>query len=252
MEQDDVAGWRKQMGQGIDAWASGPGGMHVVDEGFWLMLTGAPSPDVNLALVYDDDPAVLSTVVTHIEQMGCPALLLLAGAARARVGDLPETWAGVGELPFMTIELAQAPRAADARVRRAGPADVEAVAGLLADAFEMPPEIARVCTEVLTTPSDTMTIWLLEQDGEPVCTVTACRVDDVVSLWSMATPERFRRRGFGRSLLAAVLEHFLADGAKTGLLGATPAGLSLYEATGWQHVEAWQVCTNAVSAQFSH
>lgn len=44
----------------------------------------------------------------------------------------------------------------------------------------------------------------------------------------------------------------MRDGAEIGLLGATPAGLPLYEATGWRTVEQWRVFTNAASAQFSH
>jgi GNAT superfamily N-acetyltransferase len=251
MGQDDVARWRKQMGLGIEGWGSGPDMVYEVRQNSWLLLSGAPSPDVNMALIYDDDPEVLSDVMGEIERLGCPALVLLTGDGLKRVGDLPAVWAGVGVMPMMTIELARAPLAEDVRVRRAGPDDVEVVAGLLAESYGLSREIAGICTEVLRNSSDAMTIWLLEHDGEAVSTVTACRVDDVVSLWCMGTPERFGRRGFGRALLAAVLDASLAEGAKTGLLGATPAGLPLYEATGWQHVEDWQCFTNASSAQFS-
>lgn len=165
--------------------------------------------------------------------MNCPALLL-AGPGKSRAGDLTETWTEVGEMPMMAIDLADAPLAPDARVRRAGPADVDVVTSLLADAYGMEAEIARIPAAVHTTPSDTITIWLLEQGGEAVSTVTACRDDDVVSLWCMATPVRFERRGFGRALLGAVLQDYLTQGVATGLLGATPAGLPLYEAAGWR------------------
>jgi GNAT superfamily N-acetyltransferase len=252
MEQGDVARWRQQMGQGIAPWASKPGMVGEVGATSWLMLTGAPSPDVNMALVYDDDPDVLSSVLKKIEQLGCPALVLLAGDGKTRAHDLAGAWEGVGEMPMMTAELTQAPHASDPRVRRAGPGDEEAVRDLIGEAYGLSPEIASICTEILQRPVDTMTIWLLEDDGRAVSTVTACRVQDVVSLWCMATPERFGRRGFGRSLLGAVLDDALTSGASTGLLAATPAGLPLYAATGWQHVEDWQIFTNAVSAQFSH
>lgn len=251
MGPDDVARWRKQMGLGIEGWSTGPDMVYDVRPNSWLLLSGAPSPDVNMALVYDDDPEVLADAVGAIERLGCPALVLLTGHGLKRVGDLPAAWAAVGVMPMMKIELARAPLAEDPRVRRAGPEDVEAVAGLLAESYGLSREIAGICTEVLRKPSGSMTIWLLEDHGEAVSTVTACRVDDVVSLWCMGTPERFGRRGFGRALLAAVLDASLTDGAKTGLLGATPAGLPLYEATGWQHVEDWQCFTNATSAQFS-
>jgi isopentenyl diphosphate isomerase/L-lactate dehydrogenase-like FMN-dependent dehydrogenase len=119
MEQGDVARWRQQRGQGIAPWASKPGMLAEVGASSWLMLTGAPSPDVNMALVYDDDPDVLSSVLKNIEQLGCPALVLLAGDGKTRAQDLTGAWEGVGEMPMMMADLTQAPHAPDPRVRRA-------------------------------------------------------------------------------------------------------------------------------------
>lgn len=168
MEQGDVARWRHQMGQGITPWANQPGRVGEVGTSSWLMLTGAPSPDVNMALVYDNGPHVLSSVLTNIEHLGCPALVSLAGDGKTRAHDLTGAWKGVGEMPMMTAELTQAPHAPDPRVRRAGPGDEEAVRALLAEAYGLSPEIAGVCTEILQRPVDTMTIWLLEDDGQAV------------------------------------------------------------------------------------
>jgi GNAT superfamily N-acetyltransferase len=73
-----------------------------------------------------------------------------------------------------------------------------------------------------------------------------------MSVWAMATPPEFTRRGYGSALLAHVLQAGAADGATLGWLGATPAGLPMYEATGWRTVEEWRVFTNSSSVQFSH
>ncbi|GAA1147083.1 GNAT family N-acetyltransferase [Nocardioides aquiterrae] len=247
----EVARWRLQMGTGIGPWADHRGMVHAVDESRWLLLSGLPSPDVNLAMVYDADPAVLAGTLAEIDAMATPALVLLAGAGAERVGDLADPWLHVGEMPMMTIELASAPLRADPRVRPAGPEDREAVASLLADAYHMSPDVVWVCVDPLDRTSETMGIWVLEDDGVAVSTVTTTLTDDAVSIWCMATPERYGRRGYGRALLGAVLEHFHQQGVRTGLLGATPAGEPLYAASGWQHVERWQVFTNAASAQFS-
>jgi predicted acetyltransferase len=67
----------------------------------------------------------------------------------------------------------------------------------------------------------------------------------------MATPPQHARRGYARALLAAVLHHAREDGATLGLLGATPAGFPLYDATGWSTHETWDLYTDAVSEQFS-
>jgi hypothetical protein len=86
------------------------------------------------ALVYDDDPDVLSSVLTNIEQLGCPALVLLAGDGKTPAQDLTGAWERVGEMPMMTADLTQAPHAPDPRVRRAVPEDEEAVRGLIVEA----------------------------------------------------------------------------------------------------------------------
>ncbi|GAB2454783.1 hypothetical protein GCM10027062_39050 [Nocardioides hungaricus] len=247
-----VARWRMQMGAGIGPWVDHPGMVHAVDERRWLSLSGLSSPDVNMAMVYDADPAVLAGAVAEIDALGAPALVLLAGPGAERAGDLADPWMSAGEMPMMAIELADAPRRPDPRVRRAGPEDREAVVGLLADAYQMTPDVLSICVDPLDRMGSTMGIWLLEDDGVAVSTVTTAVADDTVGIWCMATPERFGRRGHGRALLAAALDQLHADGVRTGLLGATPAGEPLYEATGWRHVERWRIFTNATSAQFSH
>ena len=75
-------------------------------------------------------------------------------------------------------------------------------------------------------------------------------VDDAVTVWCMSTPERFARRGYGRAILADSLLRAKSDGAKVGLLGATPAGKPLYDATGWITLEHWRLFASAESVQF--
>ena len=70
-------------------------------------------------------------------------------------------------------------------------------------------------------------------------------IDGVVSIWTMSTPERFRRQGYARALLETVLAEAVAEGAHTGVLGATPAGFPLYDATGWKTVDEWQLFLRA-------
>lgn len=66
----------------------------------------------------------------------------------------------------------------------------------------------------------------------------------------MTTPERFTRRGCGRALLGAALDHAHSRVCSTALLEATPVEYPLYEATGWRTFETWDTYTNAESDQF--
>jgi GNAT superfamily N-acetyltransferase len=120
------------------------------------------------------------------------------------------------------------------------------------EAFGLPVDDVALMLGPATSGEGSLRAWLLEEDGEVVSALVSGHVDDSISLWSMATPARLARRGYGRVLLASVLAHAQADGARIGLLGATPAGLPLYSATGWATVEEWHIFTNATSAQFAH
>src|SRR5262249_28834716 len=58
----------------------------------------------------------------------------------------------------------------------------------------------------------------------------------------LVAPEH-RRRGIGRELFSAALDHLCASGVSTVKLDATPAGRSLYEAFGFVHesvIERWE------------
>jgi len=239
------------MGEALQGWAGFPGAVHAVNDGSWMFLSGLPSPDVNLALVHGGDPGEFGQVVATIADVGAPALLMLTGNGLPFAEHVPSGWVHVGVMPFMIADVASTLQRPDARVRRAMADDHDALLGLWADAFEMLPENAEpIVQATVRDPESGIGAWLLEQDGVAVSTATTARVGDAITVWSMATPERFTRRGYARALLADAMARAAADGVRVGLLGATPAGKPLYDATGWTTLEDWQIFTNSESAQF--
>ncbi len=240
------------MGRGCQPWVV-HGGPHATGEvagGAWWMLTGAPSPDANMALVHDGDARTLATTRQAVEAAGYPTLFMLAG--RSKDIELDGGWQHVGAMPLMSSALNDEHLRSDRRVRQADESDFETVVELLADAYGMTHEVAEVCALVLRVEQDTMCVWLLVEREQAVSTVMTTHVDDAVCVWCMGTPERFARRGYGRALLGDVLRRAKNAGASTGLLGATPPGKPLYEATGWHALEEWELFVNAESAQFPH
>ncbi len=238
------------MGRSIQPWvpALGPRAVGDLGAGHWVMLSGAPSPDVNVALVHDGEVLTLASARAGVETAGYPTLFMLAGPGRAL--ELGPGWQHAGAMPFMSRVLAGDHLRVDRQVRRAGDGDVETVATLLADAYGMAREVAEVAPTILRVDQDEMRLWLLVDDGQAVSTVLTSFVDDAVCVWCMGTPARFGRRGYGRALLDDVLARAAGEGADIGLLGATPAGRPLYEQTGWHTVEDWQLYLNAESVQF--
>ena len=243
---------RSQMGRGCQPWVAhgGPGAVGAVADGAWFMLTGAPSPDANMALVHDGDAATLATTKQVIEAAGHPTLFMLAG--RSRGSELGGGWQHVGAMPLMSSMLDDEHLRADPRVRQADESDFDTVVELLADAYGMTRHVAEVCVLVLRAEPDAMQVWLLLDGEQAVSSVMTTIVDDAVCVWCMGTPARFARRGHGRALLGDVLLRAKNAGASIGLLGATPAGRPLYESSGWQTLEEWDLFVNADSAQFPH
>ena len=251
MDEFGVAGRRRQMGEALQGWAEFPGAVHAVTHGSWMFLSGLPSPDVNMALVDGGDIQEFDRVMSTIADRGAPALLMFAGSGLPLAERAAEGWTHVGVMPFMLADVASTPQRLDARVRRARADDRDALMGLWADAFGMLPEItAPIVEATVRDPESRIGAWLLEEDGVSVSTVTTATVGDAVTVWSMATPERFSRRGYARALLADAMARASAGGLRVGLLGATPAGKPLYDATGWTTLEDWQIYTNSESAQF--
>lgn len=251
MGPEELRRRRRQMGASVTIWGSAPGAVAEIGENYWAVLTGAPSPDVNVSLVHEDDPTALARVLELIDSAGCPAMLDIAGDATALA--VPDRWQPVGNMPFMSSTLADMATGIDPRVRPAEAADEDAVLDLCVQAYGIEESALRASTRPVFAAGDPRCrFWLLVDDGVPVSTVLTAQADDSVTLWCMATPEQYGRRGYGRALLAHVLHAAKAAGATTGLLGATAAGYPLYAATGWTTVEHWQIFVNAESAQFAH
>jgi GNAT superfamily N-acetyltransferase len=243
---------RSQMGRSCQPWVvyGGPGAVGNVAAGAWLMLTGAPSPDANMALVHDGDAQTLATTRQAVEAAGYQTLFMLAGPSRGV--ELGSGWQPAGAMPFMSSLLNDEHLRRDRRVRRADESDFDNVVELLGDAYGMTREVAEACVLVLRAEQDGIDVWLLVDDEHAVSTVMTAIVEDAVCVWCMGTPARFARRGHGRALLGDVLRRAKNGGASIGLLGATPAGRPLYEATGWTILEEWELFVNAESAQFPH
>lgn len=252
MDDAGLARVRQHLGTVLATMSARNGAVADAGPGWWVGLQGGVSADLNMAFLATADAETLEGTVAIVEEAGLDALVMLAGPARELGSRFVEPWVGVGVSPIMTRDLGGgAAEVVDPRVRQAGAADADVVAELLSEAFALPRDDAALMA-ASAVGGGVVRAWLLEDDGQPVSTVITGHLDDGVSLWAMSTPARFQRRGYGRALLATVLAQARADGARVGMLGATPAGLPLYEATGWRTVEEWQVFTNATSAQFSH
>jgi GNAT superfamily N-acetyltransferase len=216
-----------------------------------MALSGAPSPDLNMVLVSGGDQSTVDLVVGRVNESEVPTLFMLAGDCEEC--SLTTEWQPVGEMPFMISDLDSDQLRADPRVRQAVFEDLDLVCSVTGAAFGLASDLlSPVVAGILRDEHGSTKFWLLQEDQEAVSAVLTSIVDDSVSVFCMSTPERFARRGYGRAILADTLHRAKAQGAKVGLLGATPVGRPLYDATGWRTIETWRMFAIGESVQFGH
>ena len=244
MSEVDISVARKQMGRALGGWVVSSKMSHQVLPGSWHFLSGLPAADVNMAMVHADDNDELTSVLKEITRMNVPTYLFLAAEGKKLSSQLPGEWKQVGIFPLMTKELDETVREFDPRVSLISADDVNDVVKLLADSFLLDRSNFGFLFDTLKNPDSVSNIWILKEDGVAVSTVTTMLVDDALTVWCMATPPQFARKGYGKALLGDVLLRCGAKGAKRGSLGATEAGKPLYEASGWETLEGWDVYLN--------
>jgi ribosomal protein S18 acetylase RimI-like enzyme len=92
---------------------------------------------------------------------------------------------------------------------------------------------AIVNAELVADPD--VRISVLDVDGEPVACAMAFRLDESLGIYSVATVERARHRGYGRAVTwAAIDAGRRAWGSRIALLQSSVMGRSLYRSMGFE------------------
>lgn len=84
-------------------------------------------------------------------------------------------------------------------------------------------------------------------DNQPVSTATVYLQDKVAGIFDIATPESWRRRGFGSAMFHKALQVAQQQGAHTCVLQASPDGLHIYQKAGFTqagHFEVWNLANH--------
>jgi ribosomal protein S18 acetylase RimI-like enzyme len=109
---------------------------------------------------------------------------------------------------------------------------------LAADGFGVPLELfaPMYSVEVLSTAG--VSIHVGRSRGEPVSTAVSYVVGDTVGIFNVATPERFRGRGFGSAVTQHACERAFAEGITLAWLQSATVE-SVYRRLGFRQVEMY-------------
>ncbi|WP_250030184.1 GNAT family N-acetyltransferase [Paractinoplanes maris] len=210
------------------------------------IVTGAPFPSLNgvAAVTLDPSPDEIA------ELAGSPRLQEVSWTIHVRGDDVDERIAEIASKhgltgsmsqPFLVRALTDADAAGVPFARRITDADSVTYQRTMAAGFEAPEPLFTIFAEPAVLALPGASGYLVEVDGVPVATAFGVQVGDQVGVFNIAVPPAFRSKGYGRLATAAVLHDAYAAGARTAFLHATPDGLSLYRAMGFELAENWTV-----------
>jgi hypothetical protein len=105
--------------------------------------------------------------------------------------------------------------------------------------FETPTELMEpmYSADVLATPG--VSVYLGRSEGQPVSTAVSYLANDTLGIFGVATPNSFRRRGFGTAITAHACDRGFIDGARLAWLQSSSLGEPVYRRLGFRRVETY-------------
>jgi GNAT superfamily N-acetyltransferase len=214
------------------------------------VITGAPmahlngiasvrrDPDVDEIAAFANSPRLSSLAWSiHVRGEAGERLASIAGSH-----GLERRWT----LPFMMKSLGEGDSrrpGGEPAIRRVFGNDGDLYRRAMAASFEAPAEFYALASSHAVMDYRDSRAYVVEIDGETVATAYGILVDDMVGLYNVAVPPRWRGRGYARIATEAILRDAFGAGAHTAFLHATTVGLPLYQAIGFQVAEKWTLFT---------
>lgn len=229
---------RTQLGESTRLWAGS--GLHVWP-GRWSAFSGARSVDYNVACVHAASGGEnIERALAKVTEAGVPAVIMIAGEALGEVQVLVRAdWVCIGSNPLLLCE--ELPTALEDGVARLDGKALTEARTLVGEAYDLPEALTVVALPDTSVSEVGQSVWGLREQGELVSCMALVDVDETAVVWSMATPPRLQRRGFGRRLLQGALAASAREGGARCLLYSSPQGIGLYTSMGFRLVERWQV-----------
>lgn len=218
-------------------------GVHVVDDGWWIALTGAPDPSYNLALVHGGDViAHASEVLERVLAEKLRSVIMLAGAGLAAATVLADAgWVCVGSSSLRSLP--NAPAEPDPEIGVLDSAQLGAARVLVEEIFGVDSESAAlVYAAAHSDENQSRSVLGLVEDGELQTAAMLSFGSPMSTGWAGGTRADSRRRGYGQRVMRqASAAAFAAVGEGSLCFLASPASNRLYDAGGAEIVEYWQM-----------
>ena len=106
-------------------------------------------------------------------------------------------------------------------------------ASMLRDGFGMPQEVVDQLIKPKLLHVDNIAVLVGRVDGEPVSCSLLSVTGSIAGVYNVATPQRFRGRGYGEALTWAAISEGARRGCTAAVLQASEAGYPIYKRMGF-------------------
>jgi GNAT superfamily N-acetyltransferase len=110
-----------------------------------------------------------------------------------------------------------------------------------ASGFGAPPALIASVYSIEVAQLEGLEMYLARADGADVSTAAGFTIDRATAIFSVATPEEYRGRGYGAAVTAAAVRDGFARGADLAGLQSSPLGESVYRRLGFREVETYRL-----------
>lgn len=242
--------WRAYAAHAERMFAHGPAPLTVLGDASFVVLSGGEHVDLNQAGLFGRatraDAETIARLVIEAER---PVLLGQSSTVPRNVMEplatvgfrlMPATehlfWMpGVPSEPTRTFE-----------VRRIqSESDIAAMQDMFLEVHGYEPELTATLHGDAIRADDCVTGWIAWDGDQAVSLAFVTQVGSSLGLWEVMTPERHRRRGAARTVVATALQSvasLMALPVERTLFWSSPAGRPLYDSLGFRvgdTVHAW-------------
>lgn len=210
-----------------------------------LVFTGIPSPNLNM--VYVQPKRVLAEVDEFAAELAAKDVRWSIQVRGEVDPDLRDLAARYGmtvpeETPLLLWDAELLPTLPTglppgAKVRVVHGAEYDVLVAAMSAGFGVPREMAELLVQPQLLDAPGVTGYVLELNGEGVATGHNIRIGDHVVMLGGSVPERSRRSGYYRALVAARLRDAVADGARYAISENSPMSRPLFESFGARQFE---------------
>lgn len=213
-----------------------------------LGLTGDSSADFNRVTLGGgpEAEAFLISSVARAKERGLPLIAVtpprLTEALAPVATRLGLTLVGTSPLMVLRAGTPVTPSRPVKVTRALGPELVAIAGDLEAAAFETARDAIARYFDVCVTDTAGVETWIAWDGDKAMSAVTVTPTGNTAGISLMATPPDLQRGGWGRALLTQVMADYRGRGVVRFHLGATEAGLRLYESLGFATIatlSAW-------------